>query len=178
MLGTRHGEHGFASRGTENGVGSFVRCSFAIILALLTTVPDSAISEDRPAPARVVSHANSTVQFEADGYALSCQVPRIFQSNGSSRIKVESTLPTKGMYYLDDKYVSYGWCDLIVCAPARNPYSVSLVQHEKTGERASPDGTVPVFRSIPLRGRLVISFETYSDKNCRRKRETEVTVEN
>lgn len=64
----------------------------------------------------------------------------------------------------------------------KNPFSATLVKYEKVGERNPPvsyvTGLVPEFRSVPLRGKLRITVESYRDKDCQQKREVNIFVEN
>jgi len=132
--------------------------------------------------ARIISHADNVLKFELDGYAFSCVQPKVFEVSGLPWKRVNQFLTSNGYYFLDDKWRDYGGCDVSACQPVENPYSAMLAKYEKVGERNPPggDGTVlaPEFRSVPLHGKLRITFEAYSDKDCQQKREAIIFVEN
>jgi len=103
-------------------------------------------------------------------------------ASGLSWKKADQLLTSNGYYLLDDEWHDYGGCDVTACQPAENPYSAMLVESEKVGERTPPggDGTIlaPEFHSAPLHGKVRITLESYSEKDCQRRREIHLFVEN
>jgi hypothetical protein len=135
--------------------------------------------------ARIISHADNVVTFELDGYAYTCaRPPKVFEVSGMSWKEVDQSLPPNGVFFLDDQWRDDRGigCDIADCQPVKNPFSATLVKYEKVGERNPPvsyvTGLVPEFRSVPLRGKLRITVESYRDKDCQQKREVNIFVEN
>ena len=95
--------------------------------------------------------------------------------NGSWE-KVSSKLQGKGLYYLDDKFVGYGMCDVFVCSELPNPYAIQLVEYKKVGEKTPPPDSgstanaLPVYQTISLSGDIKIDIQYFSDKNCQNKK--------
>ena len=108
---------------------------------------------------------NTTVYKQADGWQ-----------------KVSNELPSKGLYYLDDKFVGYGMCDVVVCQELPKSYTVELVEYEKVGEKAPPAGSgstaesLPVYQTIPLSSDIKIEVQYYSDKNCQNQKTSSTII--
>ena len=74
---------------------------------------------------------------------------------------------------LDQQFVGYGMCDVMVCTELPIPYTVKLIEYRQAGEQAPPDqsGSMtnaprPVYRTVPLTGDIKVNVAYYSDKDC------------
>jgi hypothetical protein len=95
--------------------------------------------------------------------------------NGSWE-KVSTDLPGKGLYYLDNKFVGYGMCDVVVCTELPKPYTMQLVEYRKVSEKVPPSdsgstaNTLPVYQTVSLSGDVKIDIQYFSDKTCQNKK--------
>jgi hypothetical protein len=83
-------------------------------------------------------------------------------------------LPAKGNYYIDDEFIGYGWCDNLVCNPIEQAIKIDFIEYEKIGEKTAlkdhgrkANVQYPVYKSIPLKGKLMIEIELFRDSQCK-----------
>lgn len=120
---------------------------------------------------------DNTFIASIDGYFETCMGTSIMykRTNGSWE-KVSTELPGKGLYYLDNKFVGYGMCDVVSCIELPKPYTLKLVEYQKVSEKSPPPDSgytgsdLPVYQTIPLGGDVKIDIHYFSDKNCRNKK--------
>ncbi len=48
----------------------------------------------------------------------------LYQSGTTAWEQIPTDLPPKGLYYLDDRFVGYGMCDVVVCTEIPRPYTI------------------------------------------------------
>ena len=118
--------------------------------------------------------SGNSLTLTIDGYILSCSKPSIYIFKNEQWRPSRRDLPAKGNYYIDNKFIGYGWCDYLVCNPIEQPIKIDLIEYEKIGEKTAPkayknkaDIKFPVYKSIPLKGKLKIEIEYYKDSNCK-----------
>lgn len=127
--------------------------------------------------------SDNTFSTTINGYYATCMDnSSVYKRISGSWEKVSNKLPSKGLYYLDDKFVGYGMCDLVVCQELPKPYAIQLVEYKKVGEKAPPPdsgsiGDAPVYQTIPLSGDIKIDILYSSDKNCQNKKTFSTIVE-
>lgn len=129
-------------------------------------------------PARAASAwavAGDVLTVPASGYMQVClDDSALYKKDGAAWRKADTELPPKGLYYLDGKFVGYGACDYVTCSRIEAPRRVRLVEFRKAGEKAPPESSgstaaaVPVFESVPLKGRLRYELRYFSDAGCRK----------
>lgn len=108
----------------------------------------------------------------------------LFKPDGKGWTKAATELPHKGLYYLDGAFVGYGACDNVVCSKIEAPARVRLVEYRQTGSKAPPADSgstspaVPVYESVPLKGRLRFTLRYFADPDCREARTVDVTGNN
>jgi hypothetical protein len=131
--------------------------------AMIVSADAAPIADD----ARI--HGNSLVA-SLDGFLRVCvDRPKIsVESDGGMRV-VNQTLPSKGNYFLDGKYVgdSMG-CDLVVCSRATDQ-KIDLVEYQSIGSIAKPagaKGTAAAFQSVDLTGKIHIELKYFADDKC------------
>lgn len=117
--------------------------------------------------------ANNVFSTNIDGYFETCVDSTImYKLENGLWEKVSNALPKKGLYYLDDKFVGYGMCDVVVCSELSKPYTVNLVEYKKVGEKTPPPDSgstanvLPVYQTAPLSGDIKIDIQYFSDKKC------------
>ena len=121
--------------------------------------------------------AGNTFSANINGYFETCMdSSAMYKRINGSWEKVSSELPGKGLYYLDDTFVGYGMCDVVVCSELPNPYTIQLVKYKKVGEKTPPPdsgntaNTLPVYQTVSLSGDVKIDIQYFSDKNCQNKK--------
>jgi hypothetical protein len=110
------------------------------------------------------------------GSILSCKTkPLVYIKQKDKWRLTNQELPYKGIYYLDDKFIGYGWCDTNACKKV-DSILVNLLEYEKIGMRKAPlnsevykGSKVPVYRSKYLSGEIKIVIEYFSDSVCSKK---------
>lgn len=112
-----------------------------------------------------------------NGYFETCMdTSTMYKRINGSWEKVSTELPGKGLYYLNNKFVGYGMCDVVVCTELPKPYTIQLVEYKKVGEKAPPSdsgstaNTLPVYQTVSLSGDVKIDIQYFSDKNCQNKK--------
>ena len=117
--------------------------------------------------------ADNTFKANIDGYFKSCtNGAALYKLVNDSWEKVSNDLAVKGSYYLDNKFVGYSMCDLVVCQEFQDPYVIKLVEYKKVGEKAPPVDSgstanpLPAYQTVPLSGDVKIDTQYFSDKNC------------
>ena len=118
--------------------------------------------------------SENTLTLRLDGHILSCTKPVIYIFENEQWRPARRKLPAKGNYYMDDKFIGYGWCDNLVCNPIERPIKIDLIEYEKTGEKPAPKDhgrkaniQYPVYKTIPLKGKLKIEIEYFKDSQCK-----------
>ena len=91
-------------------------------------------------------------------------------------------LPVMGMYYLNGKYYGHSMCDVVTCQKIENSYDINLVEYQKVGEKESPypnneSGLKPIFKQVPLDGRIKVLINFYSDEKCTQKTSFEKVID-
>lgn len=131
----------------------------------------------------------TTFSVNLNGYHMTC-VPNktISRSINNSWEEVKEMLPKRqGGYYLDDEFVNFVpdndlGCDYLSCIEVPKLYTVELIEHKKIGDKAPPPNssktveTVPLFKTVPLKGKIKIDVGYYSDKNCSNKKTFSKTI--
>ena len=109
-----------------------------------------------------------------DGYILSCTKPSIYVFENEQWRPARRDLPPKGNYYIDNEFIGYGWCDNLICNPIEQPVKIELIEYKKIGEKTAPkaygnkaDIKYPVYKSIPLKGKLKVEIKYYKDSMCK-----------
>jgi len=114
------------------------------------------------------------IYIKINGYILSCSTHpdvSVFE-NGKWR-KIINNLPYKGIYYLDDKYIGYGWCDVDGSVKV-DSFSIPLVEYKQIGKKKTPpdpelhpEGVlIKEFQTVSLHGEIKIELRYYSDSTC------------
>jgi hypothetical protein len=118
-------------------------------------------------------HDNSMV-VALDGFMRSCADRAeitVESGKGGTRI-ANQTLPAKGNYFLDGKYVGAGMgCDLVVCARATDQ-KIALVEYQSAGSITKPNATsdkekAAAFQSVDLTGNIHIEIKYFADAQCK-----------
>ena len=124
-------------------------------------------------PAGSINAASNIFSTNIDGYFETCMDNEsIYKRLNNSWQRISNELPSKGLYYLDDKFIGYGMCDVVACIEVPKPYTVPLAEYEKMGEKIPPPEsgstatTLPVYRANSLGGEIKIEIKYFSDKNC------------
>ena len=119
----------------------------------------------------------NTFSTNLNGYFDTCMdTSAMYKRTNGSWEKVSTELPGKGLYYLDNKFVGYGMCDVVVCTELPKPYMMQLVEYKKVGEKVRPwdrgssANTLPVYQTVSLSGDVKIDIQYFSDKNCQNKK--------
>lgn len=119
---------------------------------------------------------DNTFSTNLNGYLETCMdTSAMYKRKNDLWGKVSNELPGKGLYYLDNKFVGYGMCDVVVCIELPKPYTIQLVEYKKVGEKAPPSdtgitaNTLPVYQTVSLSGDVKIDIQYFSDKNCQNK---------
>jgi hypothetical protein len=120
---------------------------------------------------------NNYVYIKINGYIHSCTtIPDVSVMEDGNWRQIQRTLPYKGVYYLDDKYIGYGWCDLETCVKI-DSLSVPLIEYTNIGMKKAPpnsevsEGTmIKEFQTVPLHGEIKIEIQYYSDSTCTKKK--------
>lgn len=107
-----------------------------------------------------------------EGYIRVCAdhaVVSVREDDGGKRL-ANRGLPGKGLYFLDDKFVGYGGCDVVTCSHT-DGMQVQLVEYQSLGTRPRPpdsggSGQAPVFRTVPLLGTIDITLGYFADAAC------------
>ena len=118
------------------------------------------------------------------GYVQTCEENATIYTRSSSGHweKATTELPSKGLYYLDDVFVGYGMCDVVVCADIPS-FFVKLVTYEQIGEQAPPAhsgstaDSVPVYQALPLKGPIKIEVTYFSDSQCRHQKHFSTVIQ-
>ena len=128
-------------------------------------------------PATWETYRNDDFSTNLNGYFETCMdTSAMYKRINGSWEKVSTELPGKGLYYLDNKFVGYGMCDVVVCTELPKPYTTQLVEYKKVGEKAPPSNsgstanTLPVYQTVSLSGDVKIDIQYFSDKNCQNKK--------
>ena len=118
--------------------------------------------------------ADDTVTIPINGYMESCRDDTaVYTETPQGWEKVSTELPTKGNYYIDNQFVNYSMCDVIVCEKGTS-HAIGLVEYKQIGEKAPPANSgstrpmVPVYQAVPLKGAIKIDVSYFSDKDCLR----------
>ena len=121
--------------------------------------------------------SGNTFSTNLNGYFETCMdTSAMYKRINGLWEKVSTELPEKGLYYLDNKFVGYGMCDVVVCTELPKPYMMQLVEYKKVGEKAPPSdsgstaNTLPVYQTVSLSGDVKIDIQYFSDKNCQNKK--------
>ena len=143
-----------------------------------------AFSADRAVNVPYSINDGNELSFSIDGYYESCMDRAVISRHINGEwVRVEDSLPGKGNYYIDGKFVGYGMCDYIVCTTIPAPFTVSLVERKRVGEQAPPpdSGTtvpaVPVFTTVPLSGGIRVEMSYYGDQDCQDRKDISIVVE-
>jgi len=129
-------------------------------------------------PPESINVVDNSFSANIDGYFETCMDNAVmYKRTNNSWGKVSNELPGKGLYYLDDKFVGYGMCDVVVCTALPKPYTMPLVEYKNVGEKATPPdsggttaNTLPVYQAVPLSGDIKIDIQYFSDNNCQNKK--------
>jgi hypothetical protein len=158
--------------------------SFSGMVGWFGLLQKHAVALAAPDSSELVDATNKTFTVPIKGYFETCMDnAAIYRQKRSDNEweRVSSDLPPRGLYYLDEKFVGYGMCDVVVCTELPTPYTVNLVEYEKIGEKNPPADSgstanvLPVYKTIPLTGTIKVTVDYFSDKDCRH-RETVSTV--
>ena len=128
-------------------------------------------------PPGAINIVDNNFSTNINGYFETCMdTSTTYKRINGSWEKVSTELPGKGLYYLDNKFVGYGMCDVVVCTELPKPYTIALVEYKKVGEKAPPSdsgsaaNTLPVYQTVLLSGDVKINIQYFSDKNCQNKK--------
>lgn len=137
----------------------------------------STISPPLSTPSESITVVGNSFSASIDGYFETCMDSAVmYKRTDDSWEKVSNELPGKGRYYLDDKFVGYGMCDVVVCTELPKPFAMQLIEYRKVGEKAPPPDSgsvasaVPAYQTIPLSGDIKIDIQYFSDNNCQNKK--------
>jgi hypothetical protein len=133
-------------------------------------MPALSITSCSPEPPhyKIISQANNVITLVITGYTYSCPGPQMFIQNGTSWTEVVYPPNSPEGYYLDNQYINPNLgCDVIACVESYGT-AIDLSQYTSTGEQETPIGyfggktyLVPSYRSVPIHGKIKITFTVY-----------------
>ena len=135
----------------------------------IQTIPPTPLT-----PPESINVVGNSFLTNIDGYFETCtDNAAMYKRTNDSWEKVSNELPGKGLYYLDDTFIGYGMCDVVVCTVLPRPFAMPLVEYKNIGEKAPPPdsggttaNTVLVYQTVPLSGDVKIDIQYFSDENC------------
>ena len=138
-----------------------------MILALLPLLTSC---NPKPRYYEIVSQANNVLTFKIKGYT--CTSPQIFIQDGTSWVEAVYPPYSPEGYFLDNQYINLGMgCDVDICVGGvggEYTTQIDLMKYVPTGKRETPIGEfggesylVPSYRSVPIHGKIKITFTVY-----------------
>ena len=156
----------------------FVASLFLAMAGCFGLLQNPAVALAAPDSSEQANTTNNTFTVPINGYFETCvDNAAIYKKSATGGWeKVSTDLPAKGLYYLDDGFVGYRMCDVVVCTKLSTPYTVTLVEYEKVGEKTPPTNSgstanaLPVYKTVPLAGAIKIEVDYFGDKDCRNRK--------
>lgn len=134
---------------------------------------------EQPAVTQITpaSTTDNTFSTNLNGYFETCMdTSTMYKRINGSWEKIYAELPGKGLYYLNDKFVGYGMCDVVKCTELPKPYTIQLIEYKEVDGKKPPansgiiTNTSPVYQTVPLSGEVKIDIQYFSDKSCQNKK--------